>query len=358
MSPQHPPLSIKAGLPPGSLVYVGPPRDHAIGVTVIPVGEAEPVPVVLSSPADLDGLPDRQGLLWLHLNGLHEIGWLEALGKKFGIDALILEDVLNTRQRPKFEAHLEMLQFHLKSVKTAGTGLHMEQVSVLAGRSWVLTIQEHPSPLLDPVRERLKRPQSRLRRGGPDLLMAAVLDVIVDGCFDATERIGEQLEHLEQRVHKEVDKRVMQEAYRLRSRLHELRRAYLPLREALGSALQQDTRHVLPATRPYFRDVQDHVLQLIEQVETDREIVNQVVELHLSLVNLRSNEVMKVLTIIATIFIPLSFLAGVYGMNFDRSAGALAMPELSWAWGYPAFWGICLLFVGGFVVWFRHKRWL
>lgn len=351
-------LSSKAGLPPGSLVYIGPDRDHRVNLVAIPVGAVDPTPQSLTRVEQLQDLPQGGRYHWLILDGLHEQSWMEALGRQLDIGPLVLEDVLNTRQRPKFEVHPGMLLFQLKSIRRDGSRLGLEQVSLLVGPDWVLTVLERPSALLDPVFQRLQRPSGRLRQGGPDLLAAAVLDVIVDGCFEGVENLGEQLEHLEQRVHKEVDGRVMPDAYRMRSRLHELRRAFLPLRDALNQALQQEPDRVQPTTRPYLRDVLDHTLHLIDQVETQREIVNQVVELHLALVNLRSTEVMKVLTIIATLFIPLSFLAGVYGMNFDRGAGPLAMPELSWAWGYPAFWGLCLLFAGGFLVWFRRKRWI
>lgn len=357
----RPPLSSKAGLPPGSLVYIGPRRDHGVSLSVIPVGAREPEARVFTEPGQLEGLEEPapgEGFRWFILDGLHRIEWLERLGRQLGIEPLVLEDLLNTRQRPRFEVHAEHLLFQLKRMRREGNRQVLEQVSLLVGRTWVLTLLERPSTLLDPVHQRLARSGGRLRQGGPDLLATAVLDVIVDGCFEGAESLGEQLEHLEQRVHREVDSRVMQEAYRLRNRLHELRRAFLPLREALNLALQEIPERIQPTTRPYLRDVLDHAVQLIEQVETQREIVNQVVELHLALVNLRSTEVMKVLTIIATLFIPLSFLAGVYGMNFDRAAGPLAMPELSWAWGYPAFWGLCLLFVGVFLAWFRHKRWL
>ncbi|MCA9785517.1 MAG: magnesium/cobalt transporter CorA [Candidatus Cloacimonetes bacterium] len=353
----RPKLSSKAGLPPGSLVYIGLPRDHAVTLTVeIVEGGAHRVETFDSLEQLASFRP--AGLAWYHLDGLHHIPWIEALGKLFEIDSLVLEDILNTRQRPKFEQLDNMLVFHLKRILSNRNGHSMEQVSLLLGKDWVLTFQERPDGLLEPLRTRLKRSDSRLRAGNADLLATAVLDVVVDSSYSVLDRIGDEVDQLELQVQQAESGHVLSRAFELRRRMYSLRRAFLPLRDALGSAMLADTPLLRRAVRPFLRDVHDHVLHASEQVESHREIVTQVVELHLSLVNLRANEIMKILTIMASLFIPLSFLAGVYGMNFQHPDGSPSIPELRWIWGYPAFWGACLFFVLSFLIYFRRKRWI
>jgi magnesium transporter len=288
------------------------------------------------------------------VNGIHDVGLIGRMGEIFGLHPLLLEDVVSTHQRPKFEAHGEHLFFVLKMMlhdPETGT-IEMEQVSVVIGRGLVITFQERERDTFDPVRRRLADPATRVRQHGADFLAYALVDTVVDGYFAVLEWIGDRIEALEDRLIERPDQPTLRDVYHVKRSLVELRRAVWPLRDALGVMGRGDTPLIQAATLPYLRDVQDHALRVIDTIETFRDMTATLVEMYISGASQRLNEVMRILTVISTIFIPLTFIVGVYGMNFD------ILPELHWWWAYPVLWIIMLTIAGGMVAFFRRRDWL
>ena len=271
-----------------------------------------------------------------------------------------MEDIANTHHRPKYEELGDKLFLSLKMISRAERGdeLDIEQVSVLILPRIVVTFQEKRGDVWDPVRDRITRIVPRKRMLNSDYLAYALIDAVVDGYFVTLEQIGDQLETLESDLLRDPLSIETDELYAIRRRLLSMRKAIWPIRELVGSLQRTEHDLIRDDTTPYLRDLYEHVIQVIDSVESYREMANSLVELYLSSISFRTNEVMRVLTIIATIFIPLGFLAGVYGMNFDTAASALNMPELHLPFGYLMFWGLALA-IGGSLLWlFRRKRWL
>lgn len=311
----------------------------------------------LDPDADLARLESPERVTWLDVKGLGDAGLIGRLGEAFGLHRLVVADIANTGQRPKVEDHENCLYLVLRMASLGPQGVEWEQVSLVQGPRSVLTIQETERDCLEPLRERLRRGQATLRRAGADYLACMVADTIVDGYFTALEHYGERLEAIEDQILLRPMCAHMGGLYELKRELLAFRRAVWPLREALSSLVREGHTLVGRETVAYWRDVADHAVQVAEMVETFREMAASLVDLHLSSLGQRTNDVMRVLTVIATIFIPLTFLAGVYGMNFDRSSPA-NMPELGWRYGYPAFWAISLVLAGAMLILFRRLGWL
>ncbi len=343
----------KLGQPPGSLVHVG--RVYAGATTLTRIeyradGVKESVPSAASAlSATLEG-----GVLWLDVDGVHDATTIEAIGASAGIHDLILEDVMHTGERPKFEESSTSLFVSLRMLRLAGPGgrLDDEQVSLVLGRTWVISFQERQGDVFDPVRERIRAGRTRIRANGPDYLLCSLLDAVVDHYFVVLEDVGDRVEDVYERVTK-MPSRMELDAIRLLKReLLFMRKAVWPLREVLSRLERGDSKLLAPDTLPYFRDVYDHVIQILDTIETYREMLTSLMDVYLSSIANRTNEVMKVLTMITTLFIPLSFLAGLYGMNFRF------MPELEWKYGYYALLGMMACVAIGMFVYFRRKRWL
>jgi magnesium transporter len=307
-------------------------------------------------PAQLPELQARYPVVWVNLVGLANVEMLERLGKGFGLHHLALEDALNIPQRPKFEDFGDH-QYLVARMPVSPTILETEQLSLFLGQRFVLTIQEKPGDVFEPIRGRLRGGRMRIRGGGPDYLAYAILDALIDAYFPLLESAGQALEDLELDI-------LGDKVHHLGGRLHDLsyglitlRRYVGPLRDALVAMLDEDNSYFSPTTRVHLRDCEDHARQAFDLVESYREMAAGLMNLHLSLLSQRMNEVMKVLTIIATIFIPLSFVAGLYGMNFDPEVSRWNMPELGWAYGYPAALVVMLTAAGGMILWFRRKGW-
>jgi magnesium transporter len=264
---------------------------------------------------------------------------------------------VNAHQRPKLERHDDHL-FIVLRLPDRTEGLVTEQLSILLGRDFVLTFQERPGDCFDPVRERLRRPESPMRGRGVDYLAYALIDALVDSYFPLLESYGEQIEALEERVIARPEPARVVQIQRLRRELLEVRRALWPQREVLSALLREDTPCIAPGTRLFLRDCADHTAQLLDMVEIHREVSSGLLDLHLSSVSTRMNEIMKVLTIIATIFIPLGFIAGLYGMNFDTEISPFNMPELEWRFGYPFALALMLAVALGMLAYFWRKGWL
>ena len=302
------------------------------------------------------GRPDWAQVRWVNVDGLADTEALHNLAREFQLHPLALEDVLHVPQRPKVETYsrestaaplfvvARMLTRHEHQLRS-------EQISVFLGSHTLITLQERPGDVFDPIRQRLQRPESRLRREGADFLLYALLDAAVDSCFPLLEHYSEHLAALDQRIIEQEDRHVLHEIHAAKHELMLMRREMWPMRELISALLRHDDPLISENTRFYLRDVQDHAAQAIDLIETYHEITSAMTDTWMSAMSNRMNEVMKVLTIIATIFIPLSFLAGVYGMN-------MPIPETQWWWWYPVFWGICLTVGGGMLWWFRRRRWL
>ena len=299
----------------------------------------------------------RFPVLWVNVDGLGDKSTLEELQKQFGLHALAMEDVVSVHQRPKVDAYEGHLYVVMRMF-TVGEGLQDEQISLFVGQGWVLTFQEHPGDCLEPVRTRVRQGRPRMRQGGADYLAYAIIDATVDHLFPVLEHYGDRLEELEDQIFEATGNEPAQRLQRIKRDLVSVRRAVWPLREALSQLMREDSPLIREDTRVYLRDAYDHTVQLLDLVESDREIVSGLKDAHMTVISNRMNEVMKVLTIIGTIFIPLGFVAGLYGMNFDSGISPWNMPELGWAYGYPAALLLMASIAGGLLVFFRRKGWL
>jgi magnesium transporter len=341
------------GKPPGSLVHVGEVYEQQTTLSRIEynaerVAESSPDP----ASALVHGLPDS--VLWLDVDGVHDASAIEAIGASAGIHPLILEDVMHTGERPKLEESPASLFVSLRMLRIVeATGqVEDEQVSLVLDRSWVISFQERQGDVFDPVRERIRSGRGRIRMAGADYLFCALLDAVVDHYYVVLEDIGDRVEDVYERVTKNPS-RIELDAIRLLKReLLFMRKAVWPLREVLSHLEHGETSLLASDTLPYFRDVYDHVIQILDTVETYREMLTSLMDVYLSSIANRTNEVMKVLTMITTLFIPLSFLAGLYGMNFRF------MPELEWRYGYYALLAAMATVSVGMLLYFRKKRWL
>ncbi|MBZ5587788.1 MAG: magnesium/cobalt transporter CorA [Acidobacteriia bacterium] len=312
----------------------------------------------LAAVAEVPAAPAAGENLWLRIVG-HSGETLGSLTARFGVHPLVLEDVVNLGQRPKVEEFDDYL-FIVVDVLRFGTngGLEEEQVSLLLFENLLITIEERESDLFKLVEDRLRSGRGKMRTLGVDYLAYALVDAAVDHFFPALERTGERIDEVEDELLERPDRQGFEKLHGIKRDLLRLRKATWPLREAVAKLTRTDVRQVREGTRVWLRDVYDHTVQIIDIVETFRDMTAELVDLYLSSVSTRLNEIMKVLTIIATIFIPLTFIVGLYGMNFNTQAGPLSMPELNWRWGYPAVWVLMLAIAGGMLWMFRRRRWL
>lgn len=303
-------------------------------------------------PEDLRAAVDAPGVTWIEVTGLGDgtvLGWLRDV---LGVHPLAVADIANVPQRPKFEDYGErdlLIAQHVRILEDEG--IDMTQLSVIAGPHWVVSVLEEPCDLFDPLHERL-RALAPIRRQGADFLAYAMIDAVIDRYFPVLESIGELLEELEEEIMDRPGRDALARLHAVRRVLLTLHRTMWRQRDALGQILRGDGNPFGEAVRVYFRDAHDHCLQVLDAIESYREVTVGLMDVYLSSVSNRLNEVMKTLTIMATIFIPLTFIVGVYGMNFDW------MPELRWRWGYPAVWGVMIAVALGLLGWFRYRGWL
>jgi magnesium transporter len=343
------------GAAPGTLVSVpdAPPSTfHAIGYG--PGGFHEQA---LESVEEIDALRDRWPILWIDITGVGDADVVSRIGEAFGLHRLSLEDVMNVHQRPKVEEYSDHL-FAVARAATLEDRVDTEQISLFLGEGWVLTFQERDGDAWEPVRERLRAGRGRIRTAGSDYLFYALLDAIVDGYYPLLEEFGSRLELLEEEVVDDPREELVGVIHAARRDALALRQSIWPMREAMGQLYRDEFPLISDDNRIYIRDAYDHAIQVIDLLENYREMSSALLDVYLSSVSHRMNEVMKVLTIIATIFIPLTFIAGIYGMNFDPATSPWNMPELGWYWGYPTVWGIMIIVTLGLVVYFKRRRWL
>ena len=314
---------------------------------------------------DSPGLPQEPAtlrqpgtVLWLHFAGTPRVDELRRTGEAFGLHPLALEDVMNHGQRPKLDVFDNHLFLELRCLTQGAGRPSVDDFALFLGTDFVISIYHGDEDLFAGVRGRLHDPASRLRRAGADRLAHALLDAVVDHAFPVLETLGERIEDLETDLLDHPGPDALHELHRLKREILLIRRAVWPARDVLASLSRGDSPLVAEATRIYFRDVNDHAVQIIELLESYRDMLGGMLDLYLTSISNRQNEVMKVLTVIATVFIPLTFLVGVYGMNFSvNQTSPWAMPELHWDYGYPALWLVMLAVAGTMLVYFKRRRW-
>ena len=350
----------KAGLKPGSIVYVGDQRTDPVEITVINYDTENYEEKTLEKIEDCFPYKDKPGISWINVCGIYREDIIEKIGNHFDLHPLVMEDIVNTGHRPKLESTDDYIFVVLKMLykNTEGDLFKSEQVSIFFTKNVIITFQEKKGDVFDPVRHRLKKTVPRSRFLGPDYLAYSLIDAIVDNYFFVMEEIGDQLEELEDVLMANPTKEQLETIHTIKRELIFIRKAVWPLREVIGGLDRIESQLVNDYTHSYLRDLYEHVIQVIDTVETFRDMVSGLLDVYLSSISNRMNEVMKVLTIIATIFIPLGFLAGVYGMNFDTSISPLNMPELSFRYGYIFFWSLVCVIGFGLVWFFRRKNWL
>ena len=347
-------LADTAALPPGTLVHVGKQRIEATRVTILDYDPQQFSEVSDPTDGQIIEFAGHPSVTWVRVEGLHDVELVARLGQAFNLHPLVQEDIVNTSQRPKVEDYGEYLYLVLRAVlwDEADQDWRAEQISLVLGAHYVLSFQESCHPLFEPVAQRINNAKGRHRRSGPDYLAYSLIDSVVDCYFPALEALGDRCEDLEDELLSQATADSLKELHRLRSLALTLRKSGWPLREVLGALERRDFELFQEATRLYLRDAYDHSAQIMDAMETYRDMLAGMLDLYLSSISNRMNEVMKVLTIIATIFMPLSFLAGLYGMNFEF------MPELKWPWGYPAVLLLMACVAGGMLYYFRRRKWL
>lgn len=309
----------------------------------------------LNTPEECASYLDKESVTWVDVQGLGSVDILERLGKVFDLHPLVLEDVVNVPERPKIEDYDDQLLIISRMVvpKEQVCGFYSEQVSLVLGKYYLLTVQEEPNhDCLEGVRSRIEKGKGIIRRQGADYLAYTLLDAIIDGFFPVLELYGERIQELEEEVIVNPTRKTLQKIYKIRRELLQLRRAIWPQRDAINSLIREGNDLISDEVRVYLRDCYDHTVQVMDMVETYRELASGLMDVYLSAVSNKMNEVMKLLTVVSAIFIPLTFIAGVYGMNFEY------MPELKWHWGYPLCWAVMLAIAFGLIFFFWRKGWL
>ena len=347
---------VRPGAPPGALTT---PRQRVDKV------EIEVVCYDLQGVRELEvdtieqafAAIEESGVTWINVVGLHDVEQLHKLGHHFGIHPLALEDVVNVGQRPAMHEYDDHLYVILR-LPILGESLEIEQISVFFGRGIVITLQEVPGDPWDPVREAIRGGGGNVRRLGADYLAYRLIDSVIDSLYPILETYGERIEELEQSLLQGADAAILGDVQRIKHDLLWIRRTAWPHRELASQLERTDNPLITAATREYLRDLYEHCVQLMDVTDTFRELARGLTDLYMSTASNRMNEVMKVLTIMASIFIPLTFIAGVYGMNFNPNSSSFNMPELNWAWGYPLALGSMAAIAVGMVVFFKLKRWL
>lgn len=345
--------SKKTAQSPGVLIHVGEKKSEFATIRQIRYNQTVYEDHALSCPAEIIGSKEFAGVCWYIASGIHDVEKMEKTGALFGIHPLIMEDILNTLQRPKYEDMGDYFYVVLKMLEYDATikEIKSDQLSFILGANYVLTFQERETAIFEPIKERVHMGKGRSRKLGADYLLYSLLDTVVDNYFVVLEAIGEDIELLEEQLLVEPSPRILQIVHKLKREMLFLRRAVWPVREILNGLLKTEAPLIQDSTHIFLSDVYDHTIQIIDTVETYRDMVWGLQDLYLSSISNKTNEVMKILTIIATIFIPLSFLSGMYGMNFQ------VMPELKWKYGYYIVWGIMIVGGGIMAYIFKRKKW-
>ena len=347
-------MSKKAGLPPGTMVSIGTAPVGEPILTLIDYAEESFEERELKAAEDCLAYKGKQSVSWINVVSSHNIDTVSEIGKRFGLHPLVLEDIVNSAQRPKAEDFGDYIFVVLKmlSIDDSGSGLLGEQVSIIIGPDYVISFQEKPGDVFEPLRDRIRKSKGRIRKAGADYLAYALLDAIVDNYFAIVEWFSDETDEIEDGLIAAPTTEILENIYSLKREVLFVKKSVWPLREVINNLQRSESPLIKDETRVYLRDVYDHTIQVIDTIESVREIIAAMRDTYLSSVSNRMNEVMKVLTIIATIFIPITFVAGIYGMNFEF------MPELGWPWGYFGALGVMGAVGMTMLIFFRRKGWL
>ena len=349
------------GQAPGTLQYVGEKRLDEIKITIHDYDEDHAKTLEITDIEECRPYLENPSNTWIRVWGLHDIEKLKSIWSYFDLHPLVQEDIVNTHQRPKAEEYEDNIFFVLRMLKyneQDPSVLDSEQISIVLGENYVLSFQESDVPHFAPVLQRLQIVGSRLRRLGPDYLAYALIDTVVDNYFNVLDQMGEQMESTEEELLTDPTAETFHRIHVLRREAVFFRKSIWPLRDTINSVLRDQSKFIDESINVYLRDVYDHMVQIIDNIENYRDMIMGMHDMYMTHISNKMNEVMKVLTIIATIFIPLTFVAGIYGMNFDPEASPYNMPELSWYYGYPAFWVVMIVIATSLVLYFKRKDWL
>jgi magnesium transporter len=344
----------KAGLPPGSLVYLGDKPNAATKIQLFDYLDGHLTEREVVHPDECAPFKDSDTVTWINIDGIQNVGVLEKIGKQYDLHPLVLEDILNTDQRPKVEDHERYLYVVLKmlSYNEAEQEIAIEQLSLILGDNFVLSFQDKPGDVLEPLRERIRQSKGKIRKLGADYLLYAIMDEVVDHYFVVMEKLGEKIEQIEDIVAVRPKQDTLQQIHRLKREIIVLRKAVWPLRELISTLRHDDTPLLSESTEIYFRDLNDHIVQIIDGVEAYRDMLSSMLDVYLSIMSNRTNGVMKVLALFSAIFMPLTFITGIFGMNFKD------FPELEWKYGFQGTVILMVVMAVGMIIFFRRRRWL
>jgi len=349
----------KKDISPGSSVFTGDKKVDEIAVTIFSYDEHHFEEMKIEGIDELKNMKESAKTLWVNLDGLHDVTFIEKVCEIFGIHSLVIEDILNVNHGPKIEEHDNYLFLILKMIDIDKTNnaLNIEQISVVLGKNYVITFQENIGDIFNVIRDRIRTAKGRIRKAGADYLMYRLLDSIVDNYFITLEYVDDKIEFVEEKLLVNSDESFLMDIHNLRKDILKLRRAVYPMRDMTYYLQHGDNPLIHKGTIMFSRDLSDHIANNIETIDNYREIVNGVLEVHLTNASHKMNQVIKLLTIISTIFIPLTFIVGIYGMNFNTQISIFNMPELAWKYGYLFVMIIMLAIAVSLVVFFKRKKW-
>ena len=344
----------KIGLSPGTLIHIGDKKIGEVKISLMNYDQGQLLEKELTSIEDAFPYKDTPPVTWINVDGLHDVDVIDRIGRHFGIHPLTLEDIVNTGHRPKAEDFEDYDYIVLKMLTYDEEKSHIKagQISFVLGPHYLISFQETEGDVFNFVRERIRRAKGRIRKSGCDYLVYALIDAIVDHYFLVLEKMGEKIELLEVELLDDTQTENLQTIHHLKREMIFFRKQVWPLREILSTLMKEEASLIQETTQIFIRDLYDHTIQVMDTIESFRDVLSGLQDLYLSTVSNRMNEVMKVLTIMATIFIPLTFIAGIYGMNFEY------MPELKWHWSYPMLWVLLVAIFVFMLFWFRKKKWL
>lgn len=346
--------SQKAGLPPGTLVHTGKRKSEDMVITVVDYDLQSFFECKTASAHEACLIERKAELRWINVDGIGRVDEMEILGNFFKLHPLVMEDILNTGQRPKLEDYEDYMYMVARMIyydEQQGR-VNVEQLSIILGKDFVLTFQENDQNIFEPLIDRIRKGKSIIKKMGTDYLVYTLLDFVVDSYFTVVEKLGDKIEFLEDTMVLKPNPRTLQSIHHLKREMLYLHKAIWPLREVAGALERRESILVKESTGVYLRDVYDHIVQMMDSIETYRDILSGMLDIYLSSVSNRMNEVMKVLTIFSTVFMPLTFLAGIYGMNFKH------MPELDWPLGYPALLGLMAVIALLMLLYFKRRKWI
>lgn len=342
---------------PGSLIFTGTQKVEKLKIHLITYDKQNYSFTEIDSAEILNEKIDYSKVSWVNVTGLHETGKIESIGKLFNIHPLAVEDILNINHSPKYENYNDYIFVIAKMIDLKNKKINIEQVSFILSKNILITFQEDEQDVFNVIRDRIKNNTGRIRGSGADYLLYRLLDAIVDNYYAVLENIEDKIDEVDDMIVPGNGQISLQPVFLLRKELLKIRRAVFPLQETIHGIERERENFISKNTYLFLRDLSDHLKYILESIESYREMITGMIEVHMSSESRRLNEVIKVLTIISTIFIPLTFIVGIYGMNFNTHVSKWNMPELNWIFGYPFIWLVMLAISGGLILFFKKKKW-